>query len=194
MPAPVMVAPIAHRNIARSVNSGSRAALVRIVVPLAITAASRMFSVAPTDGNSSSTSAPINPRGAHPWSAPSRISNSAPRRRSPSRCMSMGRDPKSSPPGSAIRTSPTRASRAPTTRIDARILLTTSSGASAEMSSGTVTVIVVPSTVQVAPTCVRTSPISETSTMSGTFVRVWAPGASNVATRCLRTAFFAPST
>ena len=56
----------------------------------------------------------------------------------------MGRDPKSSPPGSATEASPHRASSAPSTSIEARILRTSSSGASGTGDSGTVITSEVP--------------------------------------------------
>ena len=50
VPAPTTVAPIRFRNEARSAISGSRAALMIVVDPLASTAAIKRFSVAPTLG------------------------------------------------------------------------------------------------------------------------------------------------
>jgi hypothetical protein len=61
---PSILAPMAVRQRARSPISGSRAALRRTVVPFAITAASRACSVAPTDTNGNSISAPRSPLGA----------------------------------------------------------------------------------------------------------------------------------
>ena len=52
-PAPSICAPIWLSIVHRSTTSGSRAALWIVVTPSARTAAIRMFSVAPTDGNSS---------------------------------------------------------------------------------------------------------------------------------------------
>ena len=52
-PAPSIWAPIWLSISQRSTTSGSRAALWMVVTPSASTAAIRMFSVAPTDGNSS---------------------------------------------------------------------------------------------------------------------------------------------
>src|SRR5438132_1453702 len=51
--------------------------------------------------------------------------------------MSIGRGPKSSPPGSATRASPQRVSSGPRTTIDARICSTSSYGASGTMSGPT---------------------------------------------------------
>jgi hypothetical protein len=56
--------PIVTRHCAKSATSGSRAALRMTVVPVANTAASSKFSVAPTEGCGRTTSAPLNPRGA----------------------------------------------------------------------------------------------------------------------------------
>jgi hypothetical protein len=64
VPAPATLAPIWISMSARSTISGSRAALSMTVVPLASTAAMRMFSVAPTLGKSSHTVAPVRPFGA----------------------------------------------------------------------------------------------------------------------------------
>ena len=58
VPAPTTMAPMRLRKAARSAISGSRAALSMTVVPLASTAASSRFSVAPTLGNSSTMRAP----------------------------------------------------------------------------------------------------------------------------------------
>ena len=52
-PAPSTCAPIWFNIVHRSTTSGSRAALWMVVTPSATTAAIRMFSVAPTEGNSS---------------------------------------------------------------------------------------------------------------------------------------------
>ena len=61
VPRPAILAPIAIRQAARSAISGSRAALRMVVVPVAATAASRRFSVAPTEGWGSRISAPRRP-------------------------------------------------------------------------------------------------------------------------------------
>ena len=58
VPAPSILAPMAVSIAARSWISGSRAAFSTTVVPLAPTAAIMTFSVAPTLGKSSDTSAP----------------------------------------------------------------------------------------------------------------------------------------
>ena len=64
VPSPSISAPMAMRKLPRSTTSGSRAALSRIVTPLARTAAVMMFSVAPTLGKSREMLAPWSPSGA----------------------------------------------------------------------------------------------------------------------------------
>ena len=61
-------------------------------------------------------------------------------RSSPAKCMSSGREPIASPPGSATFARPVRASSGPSTQIDPRMRRTSSYGASAIGTSGTVTV------------------------------------------------------
>ena len=98
VPMPEMSAPIATNISQRSTTSGSRAALSIVVTPSAYTAAVTMFSVAPTLGNPNVTSAPCR-RSAVASSSPWLNLNSAPIASSPAMCMSIGRAPKSSPPG-----------------------------------------------------------------------------------------------
>ena len=105
VPAPMICAPMRLRNAARSAISGSRAALSIVVVPFARTAAMRTFSVAPTEGNSSRILVPSS-CAARASMYPCAVSNVAPRSSSPRTCMSIGRGPKSSPPGSATRARP----------------------------------------------------------------------------------------
>ena len=99
-PAPEMLAPMRPRNRQRSNISGSRAALSITVVPLAATAAISRFSVAPTLGNSSTTRPP-SISDADASMLPCTTSTRAPSSVRPRTCMSMGRGPKSSPPGRA---------------------------------------------------------------------------------------------
>ena len=54
---------------------------------------------------------------------------------SPLMCWSTGREPMAQPPGSDTRARPVRASNGPSTRIDARMVLTISYGASALSST-----------------------------------------------------------
>ncbi len=64
VPAPLMSAPMALRQRAKSPISGSRAALTNTVSPRASDAAISRFSVAPTEGLAKMTSAPTRPFGA----------------------------------------------------------------------------------------------------------------------------------
>ena len=125
-PAPRMRAPMRLRNDGQVAISGSRAALSMTVVPLASTAAISAFSVAPTLGNSRTIRAPMQRRSAVGLDVAVRRSNAAPSCSRPRRCMSIGRGPKSSPPGSDTRARPSRASSGPSTTIDARIRSTSS--------------------------------------------------------------------
>ena len=132
VPTPSIRAPIFFSISHKSTISGSRAALRRVVVPSARTDAIKMFSVAPTLGNSNSMSAPCNR--AHRPTIPSDVtSNVAPIASSPRKCMSIGRPPKSSPPGSAISTSPKRDSSGPTKLTEALMRSANSNGATGVM-------------------------------------------------------------
>ena len=61
VPWPVIFAPIAFRQLARSIISGSRAAFTNSLGPLANAAAIRAFSVAPTDTMGNTTRPPLKP-------------------------------------------------------------------------------------------------------------------------------------
>ena len=99
VPAPFTTAPMAERKFARSTMWGSLAALWMQVVPLADTAVSMLFTVAPTLGISRKMSPPIS-SSALAMMTPPGVSTSAPRARMPFSVWSMGRRPKSQPPGS----------------------------------------------------------------------------------------------
>ena len=88
-------------------------------------------------------------------------------------CMSIGRDPKSSPPGSESRARPQRASSGPSTAVEARIRSTSSYGA----TGSTVGELVSRSVrgwrgwrSERTPIASSSSLMSSTSTMPGTFV------------------------
>ena len=136
VPMPSICAPIATNIWHRSTISGSRAALSIAVLPLASTAAISRFSVAPTLGKSSQIVAPVSV-GASATTNPCSIPSVAPIRSSPAKCMSSLREPMLSPPGSATLARPVRASSGPSTQIEARILRTSSYGASEAGRSGT---------------------------------------------------------
>ena len=124
-PAPSTFAPIRFRNAARSAISGSLAAFSIIVSPSARTAAIMIFSVAPTLGKSRTIRDPTSfsaSASIYPCSELKRT----PRASSPLRCISMGRGPKSSPPGRATLAFPYVATSGPKTTIEARIFSTCS--------------------------------------------------------------------
>ncbi len=120
-PIPSIFAPIWVSIAARSTISGSRAALSITVGPSASTAAMRMFSVAPTLGKSSQIWAPRS-TSARATTRPCSISVVAPSLRRPAWCMSSGREPMASPPGSGTTARRHRASSGPSTHTDARSL------------------------------------------------------------------------
>ena len=64
VPCPVILAPIAFRQLARSIISGSRATFTNSLGPLARAAAISAFSVAPTDTIGNTTRPPLKPPGA----------------------------------------------------------------------------------------------------------------------------------
>ena len=122
VPAPRTSAPIARSMAARSLTSGSLAAFSMTVVPLASTPAISRLSVAVWLGYSSTTRVPTRrPPGTVPRTSPCEDSKRAPIAVNPFRWKSMGRSPKSSPPGSGMRTDPHRASSIPRTTTEARI-------------------------------------------------------------------------
>ncbi|CAB4587108.1 unannotated protein [freshwater metagenome] len=126
VPSPWIFAPIEIRNSPRSTRSGSRAALSIVVTPSARTAAVIMFSVAPTEGKSSTIAAPFKPCGARATTNPCSMVAVAPRDSRPLICISRGRGPMASPPGNATSACATRATNGPRTLIEARILRTRS--------------------------------------------------------------------
>ena len=125
VPTPSIRAPIPLRKSARSTSSGSRAAFSITVVPRAATAAISTFSVAPTLGKSRLTTAPRRPD-VSPTRNPCSDENRAPIFSSPRMWRSIARDPMLHPPGIATLAFPNRASSGPSTRIEARIRLTSS--------------------------------------------------------------------
>ena len=100
MPAPLTSAPIELRKSARSTICGSLAAFSITVRPLAKTAASIIFIVAPTDTTSIYIDAPTS-LSAFAHTIPSIVSTLAPSISKPLICWSIGLTPKSQPPGIA---------------------------------------------------------------------------------------------
>ena len=178
----------------RSTISGSRAALSSTVTPLASTAAVKMFSVAPTLGNFNSMLAPVS------FFAVTRMpslfsSNCAPIASRPATCKSIGREPKSSPPGIAMSALPYLPTSGPSTLIDARIRSTCSNGAIGVIFPELVsTNSCVPIFFDCTPSARNRSHMVSTSAMSGTFVRRYSPSANKVTAISLRTEFLAPGT
>ena len=195
VPAPITCAPMRFRNAVRSVISGSRAAFSITVSPFASTAAVSRFSVAPTLGNSSTMRAPHSALQRARMN-PCSTAISAPIASSPRTCMSSRRLPMLSPPGSATLASPQRATRGPSTLIDARILRTSSYGASG-WSGPLVSIVSSSAPVQVtsAPTARRTSSMTSRS-RTRERLRTWVtPDASSAAASCFNPEFFvAPET
>ena len=194
VPMPSTSAPILTSMSQRSTTSGSRAALSIVVVPEANTAAVTMFSVAPTLGNENAMSAPCS-RSHVAWSSPCENLNWAPIASRPSTCMSIGRAPKSSPPGIESRTSPQRVSSGPRTLIDALIRSTSSYGATGIRPPR----FVITSTpgsgrCDDTPSASSSSPMIDTSVRSGTLVSSYTPSASRLAAISLSTEFLAPGT
>src|SRR4051812_48923081 len=122
---------------------------------------------------------------------------SAPIRCSPMKCMSSGREPIASPPGSATFARPARASSGPSTQIEPRILRTSSYGASHCTCSGVV--IVTRSTesccdsATAQPRRSRSWRMIATSEIAGRLPMTVSPGARRAAAMSFRTLFFAPT-
>ena len=109
--------------------------------------------------------------------------------------MSIGRLPKSSPPGSESVTRPQRPSNGPSTLIEARIRSTSSYGATGVMSPRFV-IVIEPSAPNVVdtPIAANRSLMMLTSAMAGTLDSRYTPSASSVAAMSFRTEFLAPGT
>ncbi len=161
------------------------------MTPSAKTDAINKFSVAPTEGNSKNTSDPIN-RSARPFISPCSCEKVAPSCSSPFKCISMGRDPKSSPPGIATRARPILASNGPSTTIEARIRSTKLYGAIGSISLGTLMSTRWPVRRISTPMASNNSIMIATSVMSGTLTKEVVPSASSEAAISLRALFFAP--
>src|SRR6195952_4961031 len=193
LPAPTILAPIWLSITARSMISGSRAALSMTVVPWASTAAIKMFSVAPTLGKSRPICAPRS-RSAAPTTMPCSMLIVAPSARRPLWCMSRGREPMASPPGSATLARWQRPINGPSTQTDARRRPTAGKSALCDRSAGVVMVTSSPDNSTRQPRPMSTSAISGTSRIAGQLEMTVVPSASNAAAISLRTLFLAPAT
>ena len=122
---------------------------------------------------------------------PCSTSTCAPIASRPRRCMSTLRLPMLSPPGSATRASPHRASSGPSTLNDARMSVTSSYGASGRSSPVASTRTSSPgSSSTSAPTARSSSAITSRSRTAGMLRSVVTPGASSAAAICFVPAFF----
>ena len=196
VPRPAILAPIAIRQAARSAISGSRAALRMVVVPAAATAASRRFSVAPTEGWGSRISAPRRPSRAVARIVPSVSSIVAPMARKPVTWKSMPRRPMASPPGIGSAASPQRASNAPSSNTEARMRVTSSASIRCGCTRSAAIVTARPESLadQCMPQPRRCSSAASTATsrLAGTFRSVTRCGVSSADTINGSTAFLAP--
>ena len=192
LPAPRTLAPRVSRKFCRSTISGSRAALVMVVVPLAHTAASMAFSVAPTLGRESTISAPWRA----PWQSipPGSSVMVPPRARMAARWRSMGRGPSSQPPGAHRLARPIRPSTAPRKITEERISRMSRSGTSHRVGAEASTMTAVPSRRAEQPRWRRMAREASTSDRSGQLWMTHSPGASRAAARMGSTLFLAPWT
>ena len=197
VPRPSIFAPSAIRQCARSVTSGSIAQLSRMVVPSASTAPISTFSV-PVTLTMSKVKCPPFSRFAVALMKPFSTTISAPSACRPLMCWSTGREPIAQPPGSDTSAAPKRASSGPSTRIEARMVLTSSYGATCWLTERGSTTIALPrdsvpwSMVTLAPSSPSSFTVVTTSCRCGTLVISTGASASRVAQRMGRTAFLAP--
>src|SRR5438874_3921057 len=192
LPIPSIRPPRPTRYRARSCTCGSLAALRRIVVPAAATAAMRAFSVAVTLGSSRKMSAPRSVFASSWYVAPTVIS--VPNRSSARKWVSTRRRPITSPPGGGRFTRPNRASIGPASRMDARIraesLGSSSRGSAAAVFTSTELGAV---HATAAPKWASSSSMVSTSRMWGTLSMRQGPSASRVAARMGSAAFLFPA-
>ena len=193
-PAPVIFAPHLTRNSARSIISGSRAALCISVRPDAVTAASIMFSVAPTDGNESVTLPPRIPPAAVHSSQPCSSLIVTPMSRSAARCRSIGLAPSSQPPGKVSLQRRVLPRTAPRNTMDDRISRIKLSGISLPQTLEASTHTVSPLRVHLHPRQESILHAASTSVSSGQLCRTHSPCASTHAASSGSALFFAPCT
>ena len=126
VPIPSILTPLSFKISHSWTTSGSLAALVIVVAPLARAAAITMFAVPVTVILSKIISQPFNPSGAVASTYPALMSMCAPICSSAFKCKSIGLCPIAQPPGSETSQCPNLANRGPSTKIEARIVLTMS--------------------------------------------------------------------
>src|SRR5690554_2173371 len=107
-------------------------------------------------------------------------------------CWSTGRAPMAQPPGSDTRASPQRATSGPSTRIDARMVLTSSYGATGSVISAASSVTVSPSRRVCTPMLPSRRSRVSMSFSRGTLVRTSGSRVSSAAHRIGKAAFLAP--
>src|SRR5574343_1177501 len=192
VPMPSIFAPRVCRHSARSTISGSCAQFASAVVPRASTAALSTFSVAPTLTMSNTKRPPFR-RSQRALTKPFSTVTSAPSACMPRMCRSTGREPMAQPPGSDTSAWPNLANSGPSTRIEARMVLTSSYGATVRfMLRGSLCRVWLSSTVILAPSAPSRLMVVVTSCRCGTFDSVTGSSARMVAHRIGSTAFLAP--
>ena len=191
-PAPLIFAPQQFRNSARSHISGSLAALYITVSPFARTAASMMFSVAPTEGNERSILAPLSPLEQVQLSTPYSSFILTPIFLSAHRCISIGLGPSSHPPGNDSLHSPVLPRTAPRKTIDERISLISSSGTKVFTAPLASTVTQPSSRLHLAPSTDRMRQAANTSESAGQLCSLISPFIRTHPASSGRAAFFAP--
>ena len=192
LPAPLIFAPIAFRQFARSTTSGSLAAFSMTVVPSASVAAIIRFSVPVTVTRSMTRRVALSLR-AVAWMYPPATWTSAPIFINPSMCRLTGRDPMAQPPGSETTALPNRASMGPRTRMDARIDFTSSYGAnSSRIVEQSTSMFIRSSTTSSTPIRPRSSMVVVMSCRCGMLPTLTGESASRVAASIGSAAFFAP--
>ena len=137
------------------------------VTPFAVTAASIIFSVAPTDGNESDISVPLSPLGAEQSRKPCVSSITAPILRSADRCRSIGLGPSSHPPGYDILQCPVLPSTDPRKTIEERISRISLTGISQLPIAQASDITVLPLRLHFTPICESIRSAASTSVSLG---------------------------
>ena len=192
VPSPAIRAPIARRSRARSTTSGSRAAFSSTVVPRARVAASIAFSVPVTVTVSKTILAPREPARPSPRRTRARARPRRPASRTPPGGGRSAERRSRIRPAERREPCPLRAKSGPSTRTEARIVLTRSYGASAA-SISRASIVASPGRAETkTPMCASSFCIVRMSRTSGRFVRRTGSAVSSAAARQGRAAFFAP--
>ena len=150
VPAPSIRAPIWPSIVARSMISGSRAALSITVMPSASTAAIRMFSVAPTLGKVQTDGGTVQPARRADHACRARCSSARPSRAGRTGACPAGGSRSRRRPAARPSACRHRPISGPSTHTDARSRLTAGKSARDDRSAGVVMVTVSPSSRHVA--------------------------------------------